>query len=111
METEPDEMQAARIGALLGEMEAQRASGQLPFAAAPLRLFGVGGGRFVRVLDEHEEPLSPRSARRELWSPIVDDALCADTWVIPCASAARSHQCVPRQSRGRRWVLRAAAGV
>lgn len=73
METEPDAMQAARIGALLGEMEAQRARGQLPFAQAPLRLFGVGGGRFVRVLDAHEAPLSPRSARRALWSPVADE--------------------------------------
>lgn len=72
MDAGPDEREAARIRALLGEIEGQRARGELAFAAAPLRLYGVGGGRFVRVLDEHEEAISPRSARRSRSS-----ALCA----------------------------------
>ncbi|KAG6616816.1 uncharacterized protein IUM83_04721 [Phytophthora cinnamomi] len=54
----PDAAEARRISAQLETLEQQRAQGRLPHEDTPLRLYRVGGGGFVRVLDEHPEPIS-----------------------------------------------------
>ncbi|KAE8875866.1 hypothetical protein PF005_g10287 [Phytophthora fragariae] len=54
----PDAAEARRISAQLEMLEQQRAQGNLPHEDAPLRLYRVGAGGFVRVLDQHPEPIS-----------------------------------------------------
>ncbi|KAG7377109.1 hypothetical protein PHYPSEUDO_012159 [Phytophthora pseudosyringae] len=55
----PDAAEARRISAQLATLEQQRAQGSLPHVDMPLRLYRVRAGGFVRVLDEHPEPVSP----------------------------------------------------
>jgi hypothetical protein len=62
-----DAAEARRISAQLEALAQQRASGSLPHEDTPLRLYKVRAGGFVRVLDEHPEPISQgmvRSSRR-----------------------------------------------
>ncbi|KAL3669352.1 hypothetical protein V7S43_005729 [Phytophthora oleae] len=54
----PDAAEARRISAQLAALEQQRAQGRLPHEDAPLRLYRVRTGGFVRVLDQHTEPIS-----------------------------------------------------
>ncbi|POM57557.1 Hypothetical protein PHPALM_37910, partial [Phytophthora palmivora] len=53
-----DATEARRISARLATLEQQRTEGSLPHEDTPLRLYRVGGGGFVRVLDQHPEPIS-----------------------------------------------------
>lgn len=55
----PDAAEARRISAQLATLEQQRAQGSLPHENTPLRLYSVPTGSFVRVLDQHPEPISP----------------------------------------------------
>ncbi|CAH0517258.1 unnamed protein product [Peronospora belbahrii] len=54
----PDAVEARRIAAQLATLEQQRAEGNLPYDTTPLRLYQVQTGGFVRVLDQHPEPIS-----------------------------------------------------
>ncbi|GMF65910.1 unnamed protein product [Phytophthora lilii] len=62
----PDAAEARRISAQLATLEQQRARGCLPHEDTPLRLYRVRTGGFVRVLDQHPEPISPGMVRSEL---------------------------------------------
>ncbi|KAG7394676.1 hypothetical protein PHYBOEH_004832 [Phytophthora boehmeriae] len=55
----PGAVEARRISAQLEALEQQRAQGILPHENAPLRLYRVPTGGFVRVLDRNPEPISP----------------------------------------------------
>ncbi|KAG1684296.1 hypothetical protein DVH05_011433 [Phytophthora capsici] len=54
----PDAAETRRISAQLETLEQQRAQGNLPHENTPLRLYRVRTGGFVRVLDQHPEPIS-----------------------------------------------------
>ncbi|KAK1937719.1 hypothetical protein P3T76_009456 [Phytophthora citrophthora] len=55
----PDAAEARRISAQLATLEQQRVLGRLPHDDTPLRLYRVRTGGFIRVLDQHPEPISP----------------------------------------------------
>ncbi|KAG6966415.1 hypothetical protein JG687_00004858 [Phytophthora cactorum] len=54
----PDAAEARRISAQLATLEQQREQGNLPHEDTPFRLYRVRTGGFVRVLDQHPEPIS-----------------------------------------------------
>ncbi|CAI5700427.1 unnamed protein product [Peronospora effusa] len=54
----PEAVEARRISEQLATLEQQRAMGNLPHGDTPLRLYQVRTGGFVRVLDQHPEPIS-----------------------------------------------------
>ncbi|ETM41869.1 hypothetical protein, variant 1 [Phytophthora nicotianae] len=53
-----DAAETRRISAQLAMLEQQRAHGNLPHEDTPLRLYRMRTGGFVRVLDQHPEPIS-----------------------------------------------------
>ncbi|OWZ11100.1 hypothetical protein PHMEG_00015935 [Phytophthora megakarya] len=53
-----DATEARRISTQLEMLEQQRAQGNLPHENTPLRLYRVRTGGFVRLLDQHAEPIS-----------------------------------------------------
>ncbi|CAI5747193.1 unnamed protein product [Peronospora destructor] len=58
MSSLPEAVEARRISEQLATLEQQRAQGDLPHGDTPLRLYQLRTGGFVRVLDQHAEPIS-----------------------------------------------------
>ena len=65
MSSLPEAVEARRISEQLATLEQQRARGNLPYGDIPLRLYQVRTGGFVRVLDQHPEPISSSMVRTE----------------------------------------------